>query len=76
MTAVFTLNTVGFGSSSGFSRAIAAGWGWLWLVLNVVWFLVQLQSHRGADIGAATGVRAGTWGIAVLPRTENLNSYL
>lgn len=76
MTAVSTLNSVGFGSSSDFSRAIAAGWGWLWLVLNVAWFSVQLQSDRGADAGADTGGRAGTWGIAVLPRTETLNSYL
>lgn len=76
MTAAFALNSVGFGSSSDFSRAIAAGWVWLWLVLNVAGFLVHLQSDRGEDTPADTGGRAGTWGTVLLPRTESLNFYL
>lgn len=76
MTAVFSLNSVGFGSSTDSSRATAAGWGWLWLAVNVAGFSVPLQSDRDADTRADTGGRAGAWGTVVLPRTESLNSYL
>lgn len=70
MTAVFALNSVGFGSSSDFSRAIAAGWA----DCGLYWMLPG--SDRGADTQADTGGRAGTLGTVVLPTNESLNSYL
>lgn len=76
MTAVFALNSVGFGSSSDFPRAIAADWTGLWLVLDAAWFSVQLQSDRGAATRADTCGRAGTWGTVMLPTTDSLKSYL